>query len=463
MADSPTLQEAGRPVQSRPFSLRWRMSVIASIILLLALGLVGYAVAAANQRGAVSALQSRMESYVYLVLAAAEVDASGRLLVSEDLGDPRFGQPGSGIYAHLHGAEQHWSSRSSIGQALPELASVNAAEKRFTEPSPELEFYVYQYGLDWQLADGSIRPFTVSVLVAPEEIERQTSAFRLGLWRALVTAGLILLAAQLVMIYLGFRPLQKVAQDVALVETGQESQLRGHYPRELEPLARNVNQLLATEKANQLRYRNALDSLAHSLKTPLAILQTGLETDSPAARLAMRRAAEDMNKLVATRLQRAALSARRTMARPVAVTPQVERVLASLQKIYSHKLITVDVRLPADLQFFGEERDLLELVGNLLDNAFKYGRSGIRVTGEVLNPAASRPGLRLTIEDDGPGIDPGNWPALLQRGVRGDERVEGHGLGLAIVMELLAAYGGNIELASGEWGGAVITVEIPGS
>jgi two-component system sensor histidine kinase PhoQ len=404
-----------------------------------------------------------MESYVYLVLAAAEVDASGRLLVSENLGDPRFGQPGSGIYAHLHGAEQHWSSRSSLGLALPELASVNAAEKRFTPPSSALGYYVYQYGLDWQLADGSIHPFTVSVLVEPEEIERQTSAFRLGLWRALVTAGIILLAAQLMMIYFGFRPLQKVAEDVALVETGQESQLRGSYPRELEPLARNVNQLLATEKANQQRYRNALDSLAHSLKTPLAIMQAGLQSDSPASRLAMRKAAEEMNQLVATRLQRASLSARRTMARPVAVAPQVERVLASLQKIYSHKLITADATVPPDLQFFGEERDLLELVGNLLDNAFKYGRTKIRITGGVLNPEATRPGLWLRIEDDGQGIDPCDWPALVQRGVRGDEREEGHGLGLAIVLELLTAYGGTIDLVSGEWGGAMLTVEIPGT
>jgi two-component system sensor histidine kinase PhoQ len=138
-------------------------------------------------------------------------------------------------------------------------------------------------------------------------------------------------------------------------------------------------------------------------------------------------------------------------------------VLASLQKIYSHKLITADVTLPPDLQFFGEERDLLELVGNLLDNAFKYGRTKIRITGGVLNPEATRPGLWLRIEDDGPGIDPSDWPALVQRGVRGDEREEGHGLGLAIVLELLTAYGGTIDLVSGEWAGAMLTVEIPGT
>lgn len=449
--------------RSRPFSLRWRMSLIASAILALALGLVGYALAAANQRGAVRTLQSRMESYVYLVLAAADVDHAGRLELSQDLGDPRLSQPGSGIYVHVHGLEQHWNSPSSLGLQLPELDTVGAGEHRFTEPTANLGYYAYQYGLDWQPADESIFPFTVSVLVAADEIERQTSAFRLGLWRALVAAGLILLAAQLIMIYLGFRPLQQVAGDVALVETGRESQLRGRYPRELEPLARNVNQLLATEKANRQRYRNALDSLAHSLKTPLAVLRAGLESDGPAAKAAMRKAVEEMNQLVATRLQRAALSARRTMAPPVAVAPQVERIVASLLKIHAHKPIMVDLNIPADLQFFGEERDLLELAGNLLDNAFKYGRSKIRLSAGVLLQAASRPGLWLRLEDDGPGIDPLHWPVLLQRGVRGDEREEGHGLGLAIVLELLTAYGGKIDIASSEWGGAMITVELAGS
>jgi two-component system sensor histidine kinase PhoQ len=300
-------------------------------------------------------------------------------------------------------------------------------------------------------------------LVDPVEIERQTNAFQLGLWRALGTAGLILLVAQVLVIYLGFRPLQTVSRDVASVESGQSPRLQGMYPRELEPLARNVNQLLETEKANQQRYRNALDSLAHSLKTPLAILRTSLEIDSPASRAAMRKAADEMNQLVATRLQRAAVSARRTMAQPVAVAPEAERVLASLQKVYSHKMIAADLMIPVGLCFYGEQRDLLEILGNLLDNGFKYGRSKVRCSAGTMDPHAVRAGLWLRVEDDGPGIDERDWPVLLQRGVRGDEREEGYGLGLAIVLELVTAYGGSIDIAHSAWGGAMIYLEIPGS
>ncbi len=463
VTDTPPATVTGSGPQPKPFSLRWRMSLIATIVLVLALGLVGFALAAANQRSSVSALQARMESYVYLVLAAAELDDAGVLHFSDNLGDPRLSQPGSGIYIHVHGNIEHWNSPSGLGIQLPELNTVPAAQSRFTEPGADLHFFTYQYGVSWQKPDGAVIPFTVSVLVDPAEIDRLTSAFRLGLWRALGAAGAILLLAQFMLIYLGFRPLQKVAGDVVRVESGLAPRLEGHYPREIEPLARNVNKLLETEKANQQRYRNALDSLAHSLKTPLAILRAGLETDSPAAQNSMRKAVDEMNQLVATRLQRAALSARRTMSAPVAVEPQVQRILASLQKVYAHKMISVETDIPPQLQFFGEQRDLLELMGNVLDNAFKYGRSRVRVSAAAVDSSATRGGLCLRVEDDGAGIDPAQWPVLLKRGVRGDEREEGYGLGLAIVLELVTAYGGKIEISRGDWGGTVIYLEVPGS
>jgi len=459
------ITSSGRPV--RPFSLRFRLAVIAGVVLVLALGLVGFAVAAANHNSAVSALQARMESYVYMVLAAAEVDEIGGLHISEDLGDPRLNQPGSGIYVHLHGANAHWSSASSLGLRLPELQAMPAAQSHFSEPTETLDFYTYQYGVAWQIDDQSVMPLTVSVLVDPEEIRRQTTAFRQGLWRALGAAGFILLLAQLTVIYLGFRPLQKVATDVARVETGKAPRLQGRYPRELEPLARNVNQLLDTEKANQQRYRNALDSLAHSLKTPLAILRTGLEVDSPASRRAMRNAVDEMNQLIATRLQRAAVSARRTMAQPVPVAVEADRVLTGLNKVYAQKKIAAEYHIPADLVFFGEQRDLLELIGNLTDNAFKYGRTKVRVSAGTSDQDSVRAGMWLTVEDDGPGINAEDWPKLLQRGVRGDERrtgkAGGFGLGLAIVLELVTAYGGKIEIGHSDLGGARIDVSIPGS
>jgi two-component system sensor histidine kinase PhoQ len=156
----------------------------------------------------------------------------------------------------------------------------------------------------------------------------------------------------------------------------------------------------------------------------------------------------------------AVASTRRTLGEPVAVAPQADRVLASLQKVYSHKSIRTAVRIEPELKFFGEKRDLLEVMGNLFDNAFKYGGGAVRIAAGVLGADQVRPGMWLTVEDDGPGIDPARWTRLLQRGVRGDERVEGHGLGLAIVLELVSAYGGDISISKSDLGGACLRVEL---
>ncbi len=459
----------------RPFSLRFRLILLATLVQVVALGLVGIALNSANYRSTVSSLQARMESYVYLVLAATEMDEAGAIHIQDELGDPRLIQPGSGIYVHVQGSDERWNSPSALGIELPELHRADAGRVIFREPGESQHFFTLQYGVGWQLADGSIRPLTLSVLVDVGEIEKQTRAFRYGLWRSLVIAGVILVLAQSLMLFLGFRPLRQVARDVARIESGKAPSLEGSYPRELEPLARNVNRLLETEKSNQERIRNALDSLAHSLKTPLAVIQAGLELHGGDTAKPMRDAADEMHYLIATRLERARASARRTLAEPIQVRSRVERILDSLKKVYSHKMIEVELIMDEDLLFFGEQRDLLELAGNMLDNAFKYGKGKVRVSAGVIAPAATRCGLWLSVEDDGAGIDESQWKRLLQRGVRGDERtnlqggerdgdpVAGHGLGLAIMVELVTTYGGEVSIGHGELGGAMVRVEIPAS
>jgi two-component system sensor histidine kinase PhoQ len=313
----------------------------------------------------------------------------------------------------------------------------------------------------WQLSDERIEPFTVLVLVDESEINRQTSAFRLGLWRALGAAGIILALAQLIIFFFGFRPLGQVARDVARVESGQAPRLEGNYPRELEPLARNVNRLLETEKSNQERIRNALDSLAHSLKTPLAVIQAGLPLHGGKSEASMQNAVDEIRHLIGTRLERAGASTRRTMAEPVEVEPQLQRIIGSLQKVYSHKMIEVSSTIEPGVAFYGEKRDLLELLGNLLDNAFKYGENKVRITGGPVHHDVARPGMWMSIEDNGPGIEESQYKQLLQRGVRGDERAEGHGLGLAIVMELVSAYDGEFDIGQSEMGGARVDIRMP--
>ena len=202
-------------------SLRSRAVLVAIPVLVFALGLVGLAVNAANYRGAVSALEDRMESYVYSVLGAMEMDGTGGFEVEDDFADPRLTQPGSGLYVTVQGVDSLWQSPSALGVQLPESPLIEAGRAMFTEPSGDLDYFTYQYGIGWERDDGSITPFTVSVLVGSSEIAAATSAFRQGLWTSLALAGIILVLAQSVILLLVFRPLGKVVRDVAKIESGE--------------------------------------------------------------------------------------------------------------------------------------------------------------------------------------------------------------------------------------------------
>ncbi len=450
--------------QQRPISLRLRLIGLAILLLTVSLGLVGFGLDAAFHKSSEASLQARMESLVYLVLAATDANDDGTLIIEDDIGDPRLGQPGSGIYARVHSELSDWSSNSSVSVALPKPLQTMAGEKVFSVPVADSEFYSLLYGVRFELADGRLLPVTVSIFVSRVELQSEQQAFRTGLWRSLGVTGVILVLAQLLLLSLGLRPLQRITKDISAIESGRMERLEDDYPKELEPLKRNLNRLLDTEKSNQTRYRNALDSLAHSLKTPLSVIRSSLpaesSADSSAKSVAIDNAVVDMQRLIATRLQRAAVSTRRSIAQAVGVRSQVERLLQSLDRVYSQKMINTDVMIESGLEFYGEQRDLLELAGNLLDNACKYGDGQIRVSAQAIDAGDPRAGIVFEVEDNGPGIAADKRDKLLQRGVRGDERVEGHGLGLAIVLEIVSAYNGEITIDDSDLGGARLSVSL---
>ena len=447
--------------QQKPFSLRFRLVVLAVLLLTVSLGLVGFALDAAFHRSSEAGLKTRMESLVYLVLAATEVSDDGVLLFDEDPGDPRLRQPGSGIYASVSGESDHWTSASSLAVNLPEPVQIQTGETDFIPASDETgSYYTLRYGVSWELPQERMLPVTVTILVDPQELQPELQAFRSGLWRSLGLAGLILVLAQVILLALGLRPLRRISEDISGIESGRLERLKGDYPIELEPLKRNLNHLLDTEQANQGRYRNALDSLAHSIKTPLSVIRSSLPSDGSPKTVAMENAVADMQHLIATRLQRAAASARSSNAPAVDVKTQVERLVSSLKRVYSQQLINIDVLIESELAFYGEQRDFLELTGNLLDNACKYGGGQVRISAQTMDAEESRAGIRLQVDDNGPGIAEDEREQLLQRGARGDERVEGHGLGLAIVLEIVSAYHGEIEIRQGDLGGTCVSVTL---
>ncbi len=236
--------------------------------------------------------------------------------------------------------------------------------------------------------------------------------FRRTLFVLLAALGIGLLAAAAGDTALEPAPLRRVAQDLMRVEYGEREHLSDDYPAELARLAGNLNDFIDSEREHLKRYRNTLADLAHSLKTPLAVMRSQLESshgDSNVTPEQLRWTVVEqvgrMDEIVAYQLSRAATSGHTTFAAPISIGPCAEEVVAGLEKIYASRKILCEFEIDAGARFYGEQGDLLELLGNLLENAFKWAEGRVLFTAQPLQlRGAKRIGLEMTIEDDGPGI-----------------------------------------------------------
>ena len=232
----------------------------------------------------------------------------------------------------------------------------------------------------------------------------------------------------------------------------------GHYPKELSGLTSSLNSLIEHSKAVQSRYRNSLDDLAHSLKTPLAILQSGCtdsKADADANSTLVSEQVDRMDEIINHQLQRAAVSGRSTLAKPVPVGKVAERLLRSLDKVYRDKQVRVELTLDTPATFTGDEADLTEILGNLLENAYKYCRHTVQVHVSSGQHAGD---IEISIEDDGPGIAADQVEAVLQRGTRMDESLPGQGIGLSMANEIISVYGGQLAIAASSLGGTLVRI-----
>jgi len=327
--------------------------------------------------------------------------------------------------------------------------------------------YRYGYGLIWpEGGPGAEFPYTINIYQNTTVLSRQIAVFREALWRYLGGAGLILLLLQAVILRWSLLPLRRVIEELKRVQRGLASRMSEQHPRELEPLTESINAFIESERENLDRQRNTLADLAHSLKTPLAVLHARLE-DRAVSEEELREDVEAqlrrMNDLVSYQLARAASGGHALFAAPIAIEPHAEQIVRGLEKVYAGKGVLCEFEVAPGMQFHGEPGDLQELLGNLLENAFKWARSRVLLTVQPGETAPNRrPGLLIAVDDDGPGIPPEKVALILQRGVRGDERVHGHGIGLAIVQDLVRGYRGTLDVqASQELGGARFEVKLP--
>jgi two-component system sensor histidine kinase PhoQ len=455
-------------LNSSDYSLQSRLLIAFSVLLFIFLGFTGVVLDRAFRNSVEAGAADRLQLQIYVLLGAVE-EEHGEFYFLEDLLEDRFGQLNSGLYGFISQSSvgELWRSDSALAFTLPdpqvlrERIGVGASRFRRMTGEQGEDFFLLSYGILWE--DG-ISEFSFSVVENAAPYFSEISNFRTSLWSWLGGVAILLLLIQFFLMRWGLSPLSRMANDLKKIETGDKDKLEGSYPRELRGVTENLNLLIETERKQQTRYRTTLGDLVHSLKTPLAViagilpkLNSNSSEELEQQLGSVNDQLERMNQIVTYQLQRAVQSNNSSsLAKQVRVAAAVEKVLDALQKVYADKSIQLQCELDDGAIFHGDERDLVEVLGNVLDNAFKYGNKRVCVSVKTLTDRVR--GVELIVEDDGPGIPEEQQEFVLQRGARADTLVQGQGIGLAVVTDIISSYGGEITVGSSELGGTRIRI-----
>jgi two-component system sensor histidine kinase PhoQ len=435
-----------------------RLLVTTALVLGISLTLAGLVLDRSFRLSTLSGAEEQLRLVIYSLMGAVETTGAG-VRVPEPLPEPRLGQPESGLYAWItdRGVSLRWRSPSAVtGGVLQPAADdgLQPGEFRFQDQpaSPDGQLQL-SYAVIWEDPDETVLTFHVAADWTP--FRAQIVSFRRNLYAGVGAVTALFVLAQVVAVRWGLRPLRTMAQEVREMEEGRRRRLSDAYPSELTGLAENLDRFVAHEERSRSRYRQAMEDLAHSLKTPLAVIRNALERVPDDPRGLLEEQLDRMQSTVTHQLSRASVAGPVIVGRPVDVSSLVARLLRALATAYRDRNIEVHVALPEPCQIRGDERDLMEILGNLLENAFKYTRSRVRVGGAIDG------GLTIRVEDDGPGIPQEVRRAVLDRGTRADEVQPGHGIGLSVVAELVALYHGSLVIEESAMGGACLELRLP--
>lgn len=449
-------------------SLSSRLLISVSVLLLFFFGATIVVLDRAFTEAGEQSRRDILDGHLVALLAAAEPDDSGKLVMPDRLREPRFERIGSGLYAELRDMEGAvlWRSRSALGLevpvgTVPELGNHLFGREALEDGTPLLTLSL---AVDWELDDGASQFYVFKVAESLDGFNAQIAGFRGQLFGWFAAVAITMLIAFSMLLRGLLKPLRQIETEITEIEEGDRVSLSGAFPTELTGVARNMNLLIDSERARSDRYRYTLDNLAHSLKTPLAAMRALLnDRREQGFGLRFNEQIDRMDEIVRYQLRKPAASvADNLVLTPVAVEKEVKRLVAGLRKVYHDKHPDFDVRVEKGVQFRGDTGDFLELAGNLLDNACKWCEGRVRISVVPSSGAGTiASGMVLTVADDGPGIPDDAAEALLQRGMRLDESTPGHGIGLAVVKDIAHSYGGRLSIKRSDLGGAEIMVSIP--
>ncbi len=448
-----------------PRSLRGRLLLTATLTLIAFLGLAGVALDRVFVNSAWVAERNQLRTQIMVLLAVIEIDKQGGIFIPSKLPEARLNYPDSELYATILNDRGSiiWRSHSSLGRHFIDLSVRTPGVENFRRAENQLDspFYM-EFGIAWEFSKDESRELTLVMVHTNREFKELVNSYRKDLFFWLGGAGVLLLLVQSLTLHWGLRPLSRVVTELDKVERAEQEHVRGVYPLEIAQLSRRINLFIMNERNHQKRYRNTLSDLAHSLKTPLAVLRSAAEDNKPNIAEEITEQVDRMTKIVDYQLNRSASSDGSVIhaAHPIPVV--IDKIVASLRKVYASKEIRILSRVDPDSVFYGDEGDLYELLGNCLDNACKWAQKSVYVVVNSLEEEGMvHVGVDMRIEDDGPGIPVKVRRQVLERWARADERTHGHGIGLAVVKEITMRYSGELYIDESQYGGASIRIIFP--
>ncbi|WP_412460531.1 ATP-binding protein [Pseudomonas sp. SC11] len=440
-------------------SLRVRLMLAAAVLALLFMLALLPALQKAFSLALQESIEQRLASDITTLISAARVE-HGHLQMPDLLPDERYNLPSVGLLGYIFDREGRlvWRSRATTDRHINYQPRYDGHGNEFARIRQDNgdEFFVYD--VEVKLLGGRSAAFSIVALQPVREYQHTLDGLREKLYLGFGAALLALMVLLWAGLTWGLRSLRRLSHELDEVESGAREGLSREHPRELLRLTSSLNRLLHSEREQRQRYRDSLDDLAHSLKTPLAVLQGVGESmgrgsgEREQARV-LQSQIERMSQQIDYQLQRASLRKSGLVRHQVRLAPVLDSLCSTLDKVYRDKRVAVTLNVAPQARVPIEEGALLELLGNLLENAYRLCLEQVRVSFETL------PGQQvLCIEDDGPGVPADQRERILQRGERLDRQHPGQGIGLAVVKDIIDSFDGRLTLEDSPLGGAAFRI-----
>ena len=422
------------------------------------------------RRSELDNFEQKLEGYLKKMGRDVEDFAQEGREIAIELPEPRFELPLKGWYWQVTRTDvtprETVTSHSLFTEQLPKLPASLSGSELAGIHGGEVEGpggdRLYMVQTRTNVRDAGV--YLLQVAASLDEIEPRIARFRFILIGAFTLLGMALAAAAAIQVRVGLRPLRALRTELGEIRRGARDKIQGAYPSEVAPLVEELNLLMVANRDIVERAKTQVGNLAHALKTPLSVIIN--EADAAPSPLSEKvsEQAQVMRHQVAYYLDRARAAARAgALGSSTSVEPALSALLRTFTKLYAARGIEFSGQAPDALWFAGEPQDFDDMVGNLVDNAGKWAREAVRVEAQLMTTELEgRSALRLWIDDDGPGLAPELRAAATQRGRRLDETKPGSGLGLSIVADLAAAYGGSLRLTDSPSGGLRAELRLPG-